>query len=192
MLYRRLFRTFFFFQHTAATMWISSYICRCVWIWYVYIYMYIYMAIAKYAHIYNNCYIAVFSEMLPEAFENFFRHPECLWIFRMRKVFFFFKKRVLVCVKGILYYLPHCIEARLYIKLHTIHIIAKYRYHRYIALQSIDIIVWLYISSYIHIIAYYPPAPMHPVKYSRAVTAEMFFQTWYTANTNHFRLTDFC
>jgi len=34
-----------------------------------------------------------------------------------------------------------------------------------------------------------PPAP---VKYLRAGPAEMPFQTWNTANTNHFRLTDFC
>jgi len=33
---------------------------------------------------------------------------------------------------------------------------------------------------------------MNHVKYLRAGPAEMPFQTWYTANTNHFRLTDFC
>jgi len=37
-----------------------------------------------------------------------------------------------------------------------------------------------------------PPAPMNHVKYLRAGPAEMPFQKWYTANTNHFRLTDFC
>jgi len=36
----------------------------------------------------------------------------------------------------------------------------------------------------------YPPAPMNHVKYLRAGPAEMPFQNWYTANTNHFRLTD--
>jgi len=36
-----------------------------------------------------------------------------------------------------------------------------------------------------------PPAPMNHVKYLRAGPAEMPFQHWYTANTNHFRLTDF-
>jgi len=35
-----------------------------------------------------------------------------------------------------------------------------------------------------------PPAPMNHVKYLRAGPAEMRFQNWYTANTNHFRLTD--
>jgi len=33
-----------------------------------------------------------------------------------------------------------------------------------------------------------PPAPMNHVKYLRAGPAEMPFQNWYTANTNHFRL----
>jgi len=37
-----------------------------------------------------------------------------------------------------------------------------------------------------------PPAPMNHVKYWRASPAEMPFRNWYTANTNHFRLTDFC
>jgi len=37
-----------------------------------------------------------------------------------------------------------------------------------------------------------PPAPMNHVKYLRAGPAKMPFQTWYTVNTNHFRLTDFC
>jgi len=32
---------------------------------------------------------------------------------------------------------------------------------------------------------------MNHVKYLRAGPAEMPFQNWYTANTNHFRLTDF-
>jgi len=36
-----------------------------------------------------------------------------------------------------------------------------------------------------------PPAPMNHVKYLRAGPAEMPFRTWYTANTNHFCLTDF-
>ena len=35
-----------------------------------------------------------------------------------------------------------------------------------------------------------PPAPMNRVKYLRAGPAEMPFQNWYTANTNHFHLTD--
>ena len=35
-----------------------------------------------------------------------------------------------------------------------------------------------------------PPAPMNNVKYLRAGPAEMPFQNWYTANTNHFFLTD--
>ena len=35
-----------------------------------------------------------------------------------------------------------------------------------------------------------PPAPMNHVKYLRAGPAEMPFRNWYTANTNHFRLTD--
>ena len=35
-----------------------------------------------------------------------------------------------------------------------------------------------------------PSAPMNHVKYLRAGPAEMPFQNWYTANTNHFRLTD--
>jgi len=38
----------------------------------------------------------------------------------------------------------------------------------------------------------YESSPMNHVKYLRAGPAEMPFQTWYTANTNHFRLTDFC
>jgi len=33
---------------------------------------------------------------------------------------------------------------------------------------------------------------MNHVKYLRAGPAEMPFETWYTTNTNHFRLTDFC
>jgi len=37
-----------------------------------------------------------------------------------------------------------------------------------------------------------PPAPMNHVKYLRAGPAEMPFQNWYTASTNHLRLTDFC
>jgi len=40
--------------------------------------------------------------------------------------------------------------------------------------------------------AFVPPAPMNHVKYLRAGPAEMPFQNWYTAKTNHFRLTDFC
>ena len=44
----------------------------------------------------------------------------------------------------------------------------------------------LYIYIYIRI----PPAPMNHVKYLRAGPAEMPFQNWYTANTNHLRLTD--
>jgi len=36
----------------------------------------------------------------------------------------------------------------------------------------------------------YPPAPMNHIKYLRAGPAEMPFQNWYTANTNHFHLTD--
>jgi len=35
-----------------------------------------------------------------------------------------------------------------------------------------------------------PPAPMNHANYLRAGPAEMPFQNWYTANTNHFRLTD--
>jgi len=35
-----------------------------------------------------------------------------------------------------------------------------------------------------------PPASMNHVKYLRAGPAEMPFQNWYTANTNHFHLTD--
>ena len=35
-----------------------------------------------------------------------------------------------------------------------------------------------------------PPAPMNHVKYWRAGPAEMPFQNWYTANTNHCHLTD--
>ena len=39
----------------------------------------------------------------------------------------------------------------------------------------------------------YEYEPVRPyVKYSRAGPAEMPFQNWYTANTNHFHLTDFC
>ena len=37
---------------------------------------------------------------------------------------------------------------------------------------------------------YTPPAPMNHVKYLRAGPAEMPFRNWYTANTNHFHLTD--
>jgi len=33
---------------------------------------------------------------------------------------------------------------------------------------------------------------MNHVKYLRAGPTEMPFQNWDTANTNHFRLTDFC
>jgi len=33
---------------------------------------------------------------------------------------------------------------------------------------------------------------MNHVKYLRAGPAEMPFQNWYTANTNHLRLTDVC
>ena len=36
----------------------------------------------------------------------------------------------------------------------------------------------------------YPPAPMNHVQYLRAGPAEMPFRNWYTANTNHFHLTD--
>ena len=35
-----------------------------------------------------------------------------------------------------------------------------------------------------------PPAPMNHVKYLSAGPAEMPFRNWYTANTNHFHLTD--
>ena len=35
-----------------------------------------------------------------------------------------------------------------------------------------------------------PPAPMNHVKYLSASPAEMPFRNWYTANTNHFHLTD--
>jgi len=35
-----------------------------------------------------------------------------------------------------------------------------------------------------------PPAPMNHVQYLRAGPAEMPFRNWYTANTNHFHLTD--
>jgi len=35
-----------------------------------------------------------------------------------------------------------------------------------------------------------PPAPMNHVKYLMAGPAEMPFRNWYTANTNHFHLTD--
>jgi hypothetical protein len=42
--------------------------------------------------------------------------------------------------------------------------------------------VWMWIR--------HPPAPMNHVKYLRAGPAEMPFQNWYTANTNHFHLTD--
>jgi len=35
-----------------------------------------------------------------------------------------------------------------------------------------------------------PPAPMNHVKYLRAGPAEMPFQNWYTADTNHCPLTD--
>ena len=35
-----------------------------------------------------------------------------------------------------------------------------------------------------------PPAPMNYVKYLRAGPAEMPFQNWFTANTNHFEMTD--
>jgi len=37
-----------------------------------------------------------------------------------------------------------------------------------------------------------PPAPMNHIKYLMAGPAEMPFQNWYTANTNHFCRTDFC
>jgi len=36
----------------------------------------------------------------------------------------------------------------------------------------------------------YPAAPMNHVKYWRAGPAEMPLRNWYTANTNHFKLTD--
>jgi len=35
-----------------------------------------------------------------------------------------------------------------------------------------------------------PPAPMNHVKCLRAGPAEMPFRNWYTANTDHFHLTD--
>ena len=38
----------------------------------------------------------------------------------------------------------------------------------------------------------YPPALINHVQYLRAGPAEMPVQNWYTANTSHFRLTDFC
>jgi len=41
-----------------------------------------------------------------------------------------------------------------------------------------------------HVCGQSPPAPMNHVKYLRAGPAEIPFQNWYTANTNHFRLTD--
>ena len=42
----------------------------------------------------------------------------------------------------------------------------------------------------LHIYDVCPPAPMNHVKNLRAGPAEMPFQNWYTANTNHFHLTD--
>jgi len=47
-----------------------------------------------------------------------------------------------------------------------------------------------YVTFIWHIRTWCPPAPMNHVKYLRAGPAEMPFQNWYTANTNHFRLTD--
>ena len=42
----------------------------------------------------------------------------------------------------------------------------------------------------IHFTLTHPPAPMNHVKNLRAGPAEMPFRNWYTANTNHFHLTD--
>ena len=50
----------------------------------------------------------------------------------------------------------------------------------------------VYVYLYIYMYTYRPTAPMNHVNHLRAGPAEMPFQTWYTANTNHFRLTDFC
>ena len=50
--------------------------------------------------------------------------------------------------------------------------------------------MYLYICIYIYICYMYPPAPMNHVKYLRAGPDEMPFQNWYTANTNHFELTN--
>ena len=54
-----------------------------------------------------------------------------------------------------------------------------------------------YTHSHTHVLQYTQhehsqPAPMNHVKYLRAGPAEMPFQNWYTATTNHCRLTDFC
>ena len=61
--------------------------------------------------------------------------------------------------------------------------------HAYIMTRLID--VWL-VRDVTHVRhdSSYPPAPMNHVKYLRTGPAEMPFQNWYTANTNHFRLTD--
>jgi len=55
--------------------------------------------------------------------------------------------------------------------------------------------LWLHTYEWVMIHTYEwcmtsPPAPMNHVKYLRAGRAEMPFQNWYTAITNHFRLTD--
>jgi len=52
--------------------------------------------------------------------------------------------------------------------------------------------IFIYMYTYMKYGIYniYPPAPMNHVKYLRAGPAEMSFQNWYTANTNHFQLTD--
>jgi len=84
-----------------------------------------------------------------------------------------------VCV-CIYIYISLCVYIYIYIYTHT-HICNVYMY----------INKHMYIHIYIHI-CIHPPAPMNHVENVRAGPAKMPFQNWYTANTNHFRLTDFC
>ena len=65
--------------------------------------------------------------------------------------------------------------------------------HKY-ACICIYIYTYTYRYTYVHTCMWtyvHQPASMDHVKYLRAGPTEMPFQNWYTANTNHFQVTDF-
>jgi len=66
-----------------------------------------------------------------------------------------------------------------------------YRVVRATVAHHVCVYQYIYISVCVYkCIDIYPPAPMNHVKYLRAGPAEMPFRNWYTADTNHFHLTD--
>ena len=99
----------------------------------------------------------------------------------------------------------HCVHISLYF---TVHIKARYlvaafvfEYERVVSQdnesrlrvqsqvrESYVTVRESYITAYL--IRMSPPAPMNHIKNLRAGSAEMLFRNWYTANTNHFHLTD--